>query len=263
MENLRVMTGPQQTSYAASHNIDYCFLFDPNEVEAQLESQLEVTACGPTAVVNDLRIMGYQVKPYFVARRVAFRQRDSLAPLPEYLMSRSVAGYTHEDLIRRIENATQGEVSNRFFSFHTPREVCLRHWLINWMKKGYVPVLTLNEAFLVTKAKRGRICGRKWFLFQLRTHRLLGIPNIPIMRLQEGTKGTQWMKQEQLSPPPASLVIYQRPAFSSATKVTSSIPNSSSHPTLNPSRTNSLTLKPSWPAPPKICPMYPKCSTTQ
>ena len=44
--------------------------------------------------------MGYQVKPYFVARRVDFRQRDSLAPLPEYLMSRSVAGSTHEDLIR-------------------------------------------------------------------------------------------------------------------------------------------------------------------
>ena len=132
------MTGPQQTSYTASHNIDYSFLFDPDEVEAQ---------------------------PHFLARRVAFRQRDILAPLPEYLMSRSVAGSTHEDLIRGIENVTQGEVSNRFFSLHPPREVCLRHWLSYWMKMGYLPVLTSNEASLVSKAKRGRMCGRKWFLF--------------------------------------------------------------------------------------------------
>ena len=48
------MTGPQQTSYAASHNIDYCFLFDPNEVEAQLENQLGATAWGPTAAQSNL-----------------------------------------------------------------------------------------------------------------------------------------------------------------------------------------------------------------
>ena len=164
------MTGQQQTTSASCHKIDSCFLFDPNDVEAQLEDQLGASACGPTAVVNLLRIMGYQVKPYFVARRVDFRQRDSLAPLPEYLMSRSVAGSTHKDLIRGIENVTQGEVSSRFFSFHFPREVCLQHWYIYWMKKGCVPVLTLNEAPLLTKAKRGRMCVRKWFLFQLRTH---------------------------------------------------------------------------------------------
>jgi len=163
------MIGQQQTSSAASHKVDSCFLFDPNEVEAQLENQLGASARGPTAVVDVLRIMGYQVKPYFVASRVDFRQRDSFAPLPEYFMSRSVAGSTHEDLIRGIENVSQGEISGRFFSFHPPREVCLRHWLIYWMKKGCVPVLTLNEASLVTKAKRGRMCGRKWFLFQLQT----------------------------------------------------------------------------------------------
>ena len=49
-----VMTGQQRTSSAASHNIDSCFLFDPNEVEAQLENQLGASACGPTAVVNVL-----------------------------------------------------------------------------------------------------------------------------------------------------------------------------------------------------------------
>ena len=48
------MTGPRQTSYAASHNIDYCFLFDPNEVEAQLENQLRATAWGPTAAQSNL-----------------------------------------------------------------------------------------------------------------------------------------------------------------------------------------------------------------
>ena len=53
-ENLRVMTGPQQTSYAASHNIDYCFLFYPNEVEAQLENLLGATAWGPTAAQSNL-----------------------------------------------------------------------------------------------------------------------------------------------------------------------------------------------------------------
>ena len=54
MENLRVMIGPQQTSYAASHNVDYCFLFDLNEVEAQLENQLKATAWGPTAEQSNL-----------------------------------------------------------------------------------------------------------------------------------------------------------------------------------------------------------------
>ena len=48
------MTGLQQTSYAASHNIDYCFLFDPNEAEAQLENQLGATACRPTAAQSNL-----------------------------------------------------------------------------------------------------------------------------------------------------------------------------------------------------------------
>ena len=90
----------------------------------------------------------------------------------------SKCGWIH---IRGIEIETQGEVIGRFFSFHPPREICLRHWLIYWMRKGCVPVLTLNEASLVTKAKRGRMCGRKWFLFQLRTHWLLGIPNICIV----------------------------------------------------------------------------------
>ena len=46
-EKLQVMTGPQQTSYAASHKINYYFLFDPNEVEAQLENQLGATALDP------------------------------------------------------------------------------------------------------------------------------------------------------------------------------------------------------------------------
>ena len=124
------MTGQQQTSSAASHNMDSCFLFEPNEVESRLENQLGASASRPIAVINVLRIMGYQVKPYFVARGVDFTQRDSLATLPEYLMSRSVAGSTQEDLIRGIENVTQGEVSCGFFSFHPPREVCLRHWLI-------------------------------------------------------------------------------------------------------------------------------------
>ena len=53
-ENLRVMPSPRQTSYAASHNIEYCFLFDPNEVEAQLENQLGATAGGPTAAQSNL-----------------------------------------------------------------------------------------------------------------------------------------------------------------------------------------------------------------
>ena len=98
-ENLRDMTDHQQTSSAASHNIDPCFLFDPNEVEAQLENQLGAPASGLTAVVNVSRIMGYQVKPYFVTTRVDSRELDSLAPLPECLMSRSKAGSSHKDLI--------------------------------------------------------------------------------------------------------------------------------------------------------------------
>ena len=157
--------------------------------------------------------MGYQVEPYFVARRVAFRQRDSLASLPEYLMARSVAGSTHEDLITGIENMTQGELSNRFF-LSTHRE-----------KFAYVTGLSTGWRWAVCRCYFGRgiPCDQSKERQDVRTEMVpVSTTNSLTARDSQhahnasagGCKGTQWMKQEHLSPPPASLVCYQRPSFS-------------------------------------------------
>lgn len=56
--------------------------------------------------------------------------------MPEYLFSRSLAGATHEDLIRGIDVASQGTLYARFFHLYPERNVCLSRWLASWMKKG-------------------------------------------------------------------------------------------------------------------------------
>ncbi|XP_077870178.1 uncharacterized protein LOC144363107, partial [Saccoglossus kowalevskii] len=120
------------------------FLWTFEEAVARQVRQVGASACGATAVINVLNClyMTYDVKT--VINAIPTRLRLNHAPLPEYLFSRSVAGTTHEDLITGMEGLTEGRIYGRFFSFYPKRDVDLKEWLAYWMKKGAVPLATLN-----------------------------------------------------------------------------------------------------------------------
>lgn len=72
------------------------------------------------------------------------RLRDLDAPLPQYLLSRSVAGTTHEDLVEGLNKLTHGEVVGRFFHMYPERDFDLSNWLKFWLMNGTIPLTTLN-----------------------------------------------------------------------------------------------------------------------
>ncbi|XP_011483938.1 uncharacterized protein LOC101159248 [Oryzias latipes] len=106
--------------------------------------QIGASVCGATAVVDVLRALGLDVAPEEADRCVQTRLRRNEAPLPDYLLSRSEAGATHEQLITGAQQASGGRVRGRFFHFHPPRKVRLVPWLARWIRRGAVPVATMN-----------------------------------------------------------------------------------------------------------------------
>lgn len=77
-------------------------------------------------------------------KAVGTRLRKLDAPLPEYLLSRSVAGATHEDIMAAIEQLTKGEVVSRFYPMYPAPPPDLFSWLKDWIEHGTVPLATLN-----------------------------------------------------------------------------------------------------------------------
>lgn len=73
-----------------------------------------------------------------LVKSVATRLRERGSQLPRYLMSRSLAGATHNDIIRGLTLASNGSVVSRFFSFYPERDISLTHWLYYWISKGFV-----------------------------------------------------------------------------------------------------------------------------
>lgn len=53
-------------------------------------------------------------------------------------------GVTAQEVIRGVQQASEGRVYGRFFHTFPRRRVCLCDWLSGWMKRGAVPMLTLN-----------------------------------------------------------------------------------------------------------------------
>lgn len=72
------------------------------------------------------------------------RLRNLDVPLPQYLLSRSVAGTTHEDLIEGLDKLTHCEVVGRFFHMYPERDFDLSYWLKYWLMNGTIPLATLN-----------------------------------------------------------------------------------------------------------------------
>ncbi|XP_025075968.1 uncharacterized protein LOC112553153 isoform X2 [Pomacea canaliculata] len=123
-----------------------------NEYEAYLlqVKQIGMSACGQTAVLNLLKAFDLPAEKDDVCREIHVNLRKEKASIAEYLASRAVAGTTAEDLLSGVERLTKGEVRGRFFHFWPPRHVQLLSWLSHWMKKGAVPIATLNLQLGVT-----------------------------------------------------------------------------------------------------------------
>ncbi|XP_041835031.1 uncharacterized protein LOC121635772 [Melanotaenia boesemani] len=106
--------------------------------------QIGVSACGATAVVDVLKALGVDVAPEEADRCVQTRLRRNESPLPDYLLSRSEAGATHAQLIQGAQDASDGKVIGRFFHLHPRRQIRLIPWLAHWIRKGAIPVATMN-----------------------------------------------------------------------------------------------------------------------
>lgn len=75
---------------------------------------------------------------------VGTRLRAESAPLPEYLFSRSRAGATARDLVRAISQGFGEQLYSRFFPTHPRRRLRLSSWLQRWLRRGAVPIVTIN-----------------------------------------------------------------------------------------------------------------------
>lgn len=75
---------------------------------------------------------------------VKTRLRDLEAPLPTYLLSRSVAGTTHTDIINGVKTLSTNKIDGKFFHFFPERNVDLSLWLKKWIHLGAVPLVTFN-----------------------------------------------------------------------------------------------------------------------
>ncbi|XP_068725062.1 uncharacterized protein [Montipora capricornis] len=119
-------------------------LWSDAEAEEKQVKQLGTSACGATAVLNVLKLLGKAAEPNTVIKEVNTRLRDLDAPLPQYLLSRSVAGTTHQDLLDGLNKLTNGDVIGRFFHMYPERDFDLSKWLRYWLLNGAVPLATLN-----------------------------------------------------------------------------------------------------------------------
>ena len=72
-------------------------------------SQIGVSACGATAVINVLQALPDTPQPTLgqVVEAVPTKLRAHDAPVATYLFSRAVAGTDHNDLIQRYTHYTQ------------------------------------------------------------------------------------------------------------------------------------------------------------
>ncbi|XP_035983768.1 uncharacterized protein LOC105917418 isoform X2 [Fundulus heteroclitus] len=115
--------------------------------------QIGASACGATAVVDVLKALGVDVAPEEADRCVQTRLRRNESPLGDYLLSRSEAGATHAQLIRGAQEASEGKAVGRFFHLYPRRRIRLVPWLARWIRKGAVPVATMNMQLAVPEGE--------------------------------------------------------------------------------------------------------------
>lgn len=107
--------------------------------------QIGASACGATAVLNVLKALRFPLPTKEALQEaVQTRLRANFSPFVEYLLSRSSAGTTHEDLIDGLDKLSDGRIYARFFAMYPERVVNLNMWLSFWIENGAVPIATLN-----------------------------------------------------------------------------------------------------------------------
>merc|ERR1712142_149776 len=111
-------------------------------IRKQVTQLPNTSSCGATALLNVLLALELDVDLQKAAEAVQTKLRRPDAPLPDYLLSRSLAGCTHADLNSAV-HTTVPQVKARFFPFYN-RSFQLAQWLAGWISRGLVPVLTLN-----------------------------------------------------------------------------------------------------------------------
>ncbi|XP_042369280.1 uncharacterized protein LOC121962990 [Plectropomus leopardus] len=132
---------------------DEAMLWSIQEALERQTLQIGASACGATAVVDVLKALGVDVAPEDADRCVQTKLRRNESPLPDYLLSRSEAGATHAQLIQGAQEASKGKVIGRFFHFYPRRLVRLVPWLARWIRKGAVPVATMNMQLAVPEGE--------------------------------------------------------------------------------------------------------------
>ncbi|XP_043281389.1 uncharacterized protein [Venturia canescens] len=124
--------------------VEKVMLWSEQEATIKQVTQIGTSACGATSAINALLALDVPFSLEVLVKGVATRLREPGTPLPRYLVSRSLAGATHKDVIRGISLATNGAVITKFFPFYPERNVSLSHWLHYWISRGAAPIATLN-----------------------------------------------------------------------------------------------------------------------
>ena len=102
------------------------------------------SSCGAIALLNVCLALDLEVDPQLVTEAVVTRLRRPESRLPDYLLSRSEAGCTHEDLLAAVDSpGLRDKLRARFLPLHN-RVFSLSSLLVSWISLGLVPVLTLN-----------------------------------------------------------------------------------------------------------------------
>ncbi|XP_075215639.1 uncharacterized protein LOC142321443 [Lycorma delicatula] len=134
----------QADSPDSNRPVERTMIWSEQEACAKQVTQIGTSLCGATAVINVMVALNLPFSLEKLKEGVATNFRNENSAVPEYLFSRSLAGATHHDLIRGIEVASQGSLYARFFHMYPERNVCLSTWLSSWMKKGAIPIATIN-----------------------------------------------------------------------------------------------------------------------
>lgn len=128
-----------------SNNKKGTMIWTEEEASKKQITQIGASACGATAVLNVLNALRLPIPPIEKLREaVKTRLRLTGGTLTEYLLSRSVAGSTHLDLINGLSVLSEGQIYARFFHLYPERLVNLNEWLQFWISHGAVPIATLN-----------------------------------------------------------------------------------------------------------------------
>jgi len=98
---------------------DYIGILSHEEAERYEVTQLSTSGCGVTALLNVLIALGIvtseQTKILDWSKCI-LRTRNNDAPLPEYLLSRSVAGCTGQDIVTSLAAITESNTVKKFWA---------------------------------------------------------------------------------------------------------------------------------------------------